>query len=207
MINFRMTKHSRTVARIADLPSDGLPEIVFAGRSNVGKSSLINLLCGQKNLARVSQVPGKTRQLIYFNVNDELYFVDLPGYGFARSPAQQTQDFSKLTDSYLTSDRPIKLVLHLLDVRHEPSELDVQMINWLASREQPFHIILTKADQVKRQAALARMRSIEKQFRDAGYEADDRPTVLLTSTLKRQGHVELRRLIAASVGKQAAAGD
>jgi GTP-binding protein len=130
------------------LPKEGLQEIAFLGRSNVGKSSLINKLCGRKSLARSSSDPGKTRELNYYLVNKEFYFVDLPGYGYARVPAQVRSSWGKLIEQYLKNRESLELVVQLVDARHEPSELDLMMIGWLDYYELDFVVALTKADKL-----------------------------------------------------------
>ena len=136
------------VADIRQLPKDGLKEVAFLGRSNVGKSSLINKLCGRKSLARSSTEPGKTRELNYYVVNKQWYFVDLPGYGYARLPEQIRSSWGKLIEQYLKSRKELALVIQLIDARHEPSELDMMMVGWLDYYSIPFIVALTKADKL-----------------------------------------------------------
>ncbi len=124
------------------------PEVVFAGRSNVGKSSLLNALLRRKGLARVSKTPGRTQQVNFFATPDLGIFVDLPGYGFARAPEKVRQQWKKLVDAYLHADRPVAMCLLLVDARHEPTPLDVQMRDWLEHAGLPFRVVLTKADAV-----------------------------------------------------------
>ncbi len=130
---------------LRQLPRDGMNEIAFLGRSNVGKSSLINKLCARKSLARASGDPGKTRELNYYVVNKQFYFVDLPGYGYARIPAQVRSSWGKLIEQYLKSRENLDLVVQLIDARHEPSELDMMMIGWLDYYDINFLVALTKA--------------------------------------------------------------
>jgi GTP-binding protein len=136
------------VANLAQLPKDGMREVAFLGRSNVGKSSLINRLCGRKSLARSSSEPGKTRELNYYAINKELYFVDLPGYGYARLPEQIRSSWGKLIEQYLKQRKELSLVIQLIDARHEPSELDLMMVGWLDYYNKPFLVALTKADKL-----------------------------------------------------------
>jgi GTP-binding protein len=135
-------------ADIRQLPRDGLKEVAFLGRSNVGKSSLINRLCARKSLARASTEPGKTRELNYYIVNRQFYFVDLPGYGYARVPAQVRSSWGKLIEQYLKSRDHLCLVVQLVDARHEPSELDMMMVGWLDYYNIDFVVALTKADKL-----------------------------------------------------------
>lgn len=135
-------------ATLRQLPKDGLKEVAFLGRSNVGKSSLINKLCNRKSLARTSSDPGKTRELNYYLVNKEFYFVDLPGYGYAKLPEQIRSSWGKLIEQYLKTRDELSLVLQLVDSRHEPTELDMMMVGWLDYYEIPFLVALTKADKL-----------------------------------------------------------
>lgn len=136
------------VANLRQLPKDGLREVAFLGRSNVGKSSLINKLCGRKSLARTSSEPGKTRELNYYLINKEFYFVDLPGYGYAKLPEQIRSSWGKLIEQYLKGRDQLGMVVQLVDSRHEPTELDMMMIGWLDYYDLPFLVALTKADKL-----------------------------------------------------------
>jgi len=133
---------------LRQLPRNGLKEVAFLGRSNVGKSSLINKLCARKALARQSQEPGKTRELNYYLINKQFYFVDLPGYGYARVPEQVRSSWGKLIEQYLKTRDQLCLVVQLVDARHEPTELDKMMVGWLEYYEIPFLVVLTKADKL-----------------------------------------------------------
>jgi len=134
--------------QVRQLPRNGLKEVAFLGRSNVGKSSLINRLCVRKSLARQSQEPGKTRELNYYLINKAFYFVDLPGYGYARVPEQVRSSWGKLIEQYLKTRDQLCLVVQLVDARHEPTELDKMMVGWLEYYEIPFLVVLTKADKL-----------------------------------------------------------
>lgn len=136
------------VASLRQLPKNGMREIAFLGRSNVGKSSLINKLCGRKSLARPSSDPGKTRELNYYLINKAFFFVDLPGYGYAKVPEQVRSSWGKLIEQYLKSREQLSLVVQLVDARHEPTELDMMMVGWLDYYEIPFLVALTKADKL-----------------------------------------------------------
>jgi GTP-binding protein len=135
-------------AQLRQLPREGLKEVAFLGRSNVGKSSFINKLCNRKALARQSSEPGKTREMNYYLINRQFYFVDLPGYGYARLPEQIRSSWGKLIEQYLKSREQLSLVLQLVDARHEPTELDMMMVGWLDYFEIPFLVALTKADKL-----------------------------------------------------------
>jgi GTP-binding protein len=131
-------------------PEEGLPEIALAGRSNVGKSSLINKLISRKNLARTSSKPGKTQQLNYYKINEDLFFVDLPGYGYAQVSKSERHKWGKFIEQYLTEREPLKLVLHIIDLRHPPSKLDQAMYEWLKHIGMPVCVVTTKADKISK---------------------------------------------------------
>jgi len=133
-----------------DFPNDGRPEIVFFGRSNVGKSSLINCLLQRKKLARTSSVPGKTQQLNYYRVNEMFYFVDLPGYGYVRGGKDLREKLGDMVDSYVNSSQQICAILQLVDARHGPSDSDREMIELLRSLQFPFLLVFTKTDKLSR---------------------------------------------------------
>ena len=131
-------------------PTDGLPEVAFAGRSNVGKSSLINRLVQRRNLAFTSSTPGRTQQLNYYRVDDRLYLVDLPGYGYVRGGVDLRRNLGRLVETYLASREALQAVVLLIDARHGPTELDLQMVDTLKSGGRPFLLVLTKADKLSR---------------------------------------------------------
>jgi GTP-binding protein len=137
-----------SAASLRQLPRNGFGEIAFLGRSNVGKSSLINRLCARKTLARTSGEPGRTRELNYYLINKQFYFVDLPGYGYARVPEQVRSSWGKLIEQYLKNRDQLRLVVQLIDARHEPTELDLMMVGWLDYYDIPFLVALTKADKL-----------------------------------------------------------
>jgi GTP-binding protein len=132
------------------LPKTVLSEFVFVGRSNVGKSSLINKICNKKNLAKIGSVPGKTRQLNYFLINEDFYLVDLPGYGYAKVPEQIRAGWRKLVEEYISERQNVNMVFVLIDARHEPTYLDELMVSWLEYYEIPYTIVLTKADKISK---------------------------------------------------------
>lgn len=132
------------------LPQTTLPEIAFAGKSNVGKSSLINALMNRKSLARTSSQPGKTQTINYYNINGELYFVDLPGYGYAKVSRTEKEKWGKMVERYLHASKMLKAVFLLIDIRHEPSENDKNMYDWIVSNGYDPIIIATKLDKINR---------------------------------------------------------
>ncbi len=132
------------------LPENTHIEFAFAGKSNVGKSSLINGLMNRKSLARTSSSPGKTQTINYYNINDELYFVDLPGYGYAKVSKQEKEKWGKMIENYLNRSRMLRSVFLLIDIRHEPSSNDVMMYDWIVSKGYNPVIIATKLDKINR---------------------------------------------------------
>lgn len=192
--NFQNSKHEATAGRLAQCPQDGRPEIVFAGRSNVGKSSLINALCQSRSLARVSQSPGKTRLLLYFSVDNSFYLTDLPGYGYARASKETIAEFSGLADAYFSADRPIALVLLLADIRRGATEQDVQLIDYLEHHDLPYLVVFSKADKLSR----AQIRRQLDLYRQDERLPEDLP-FLTVSSHKKEGIAELRDVIEACV--------
>ncbi|MEK6299613.1 MAG: ribosome biogenesis GTP-binding protein YihA/YsxC [Acidobacteriota bacterium] len=129
-------------------PRDGRPEIAFLGRSNVGKSSLMNSLLGVRGLARTSSTPGRTQLINFFLINEAFYFVDLPGYGYARVPSDVKREWGPMVEKYLATRLNLVLSIVITDSRHEPTKLDLQMIDWLQAKDKPLIIIATKADKL-----------------------------------------------------------
>lgn len=148
-MNFNKAEFNSSYGISAQLPVSDVPEIAFAGRSNVGKSSLLNKLFNRKNLARVSSVPGKTVTINFYNV-DGNRFVDLPGYGYAKISKQERDRFGELMEGYFQSGRQIELVVQLIDMRHPPSKDDYNMISFMQQMNVPFIVVLTKADKLKK---------------------------------------------------------
>jgi GTP-binding protein len=131
-------------------PADGLPEVAFAGKSNVGKSSLINAMLSRKSLARSSRHPGKTRTINFYGVDNRLIFTDLPGYGYAKVSKSESAKWGTMIESYLLKRDPLKLLVLLLDIRHEPGSHDRQLYEWCAHHRLPLQIIATKSDKLKK---------------------------------------------------------
>lgn len=140
--------YKTSVVEADKLLNDGLPEFAFVGRSNVGKSSLINMLCGTSSLAKASATPGKTKMINYFDINSSFRFVDLPGYGYAKVGKSHLDVWSSLMGEYLTNSKSLLTVFVLLDIRHKPTEQDKQMIDFLVFNGLPFMVIATKADKI-----------------------------------------------------------
>ncbi len=151
-----------------DLPAAGLPEIAFSGRSNVGKSSLINRLVQRKKLARTSSTPGKTQQLNYYLANEQLYLVDLPGYGYVSGGVGLRSTLGKIVGRYISDRQELRAVLQLIDARHGPTELDLQMIEWLQEAQKPFLLVFTKADKLSRNKLKTQFDRLDSQKSLAG---------------------------------------
>ena len=141
-------KFETSVFSIDKILKTNLAQIVLVGKSNVGKSSFINSLCNNKSLAKVGQTPGKTRSINYFNVNDNFYLVDLPGYGYSTMSQKEKENINKLIDKYISGNYNIKHIFFLVDIRHKPTENDKIMYDWLVNKNIPFTIIATKSDKI-----------------------------------------------------------
>lgn len=188
-MNFHNVSFLRSYASVSDLPQPDRPEICFSGRSNVGKSTLINKILGRKSIARVSSVPGKTALLNYFSL-DGIYLVDLPGYGYAKVSKNEKQRWNKLVGSYLDGKRELTLIIQLVDMRHPPSKQDLQMINYCIDNEFPFIIVLTKADKLSKTQRAERMEAFKSEipcFEDI--------TVVPFSAVTAEGVGEIRSVI------------
>jgi len=174
-------------------PEGSLPEIAFAGRSNVGKSSLLNRLVGRRSLARVSRTPGRTREINFFRVNDQFILADLPGYGYARVSKTSKAEWRPLIEDYLTKTPQLAGVVQLLDMRHEPSDDDVAMLGLLSEIEMPTVVVLTKSDKLSKKAAAGRIRKIS-----LGLGLDPEQTISF-SAMTGEGRDELAGAILSAV--------
>ncbi|MEE8380822.1 MAG: ribosome biogenesis GTP-binding protein YihA/YsxC [Thermodesulfobacteriota bacterium] len=153
----------KSALKKSDCPKESLPEVAFAGRSNVGKSSLINTVVNRKNLARTSSSPGRTQMLNFFRINDQIYFVDLPGYGFAKVPVGVRAQWKPMVEDYLKNRKTLKLIILLLDIRRAPNSDDASFIRWLEKFSIPFLVVLTKSDKVSKNKCSAQ-RKVIKEF-------------------------------------------
>jgi GTP-binding protein len=159
---FQQAKFITSAPALKDCPDETIPEFCFAGRSNVGKSSLINRITNKKRLARTSNTPGKTQQMNYYRIDDSFYFVDLPGFGFAKVPKKERDRWGKDIQYYLLKRNSLKLILHLVDARHNPTKLDEDFFYWMASNMKPFAVILTKSDKLSSNKLRSSVRNVEK---------------------------------------------
>ncbi|MGB5849599.1 MAG: ribosome biogenesis GTP-binding protein YihA/YsxC [Ignavibacteriaceae bacterium] len=154
----------RSVFKFSDLPKKNLPEVILCGRSNVGKSTFINNLFNRKNIARVSSSPGKTRSINYYNIDDTFYFVDLPGYGYAKVSKKEREFWGKLISDFILNSKNIELAIHLLDSRHNPSELDIRLNELLIYAQIPSIVLLNKADKLKQSQFKVTVTNISNTF-------------------------------------------
>ena len=152
----------KSAMRPDQFPRDQRPEVAFAGRSNVGKSSLLNKLLNRRGLAKISGTPGKTQTINFFDVNNRLYFVDLPGYGYAKVPKALKAKWRRVMTNYLVRREPLRLVVHLLDVRHPPTDNDLDMLGLLEEAQKPTLIVATKLDKLKRGQRAPHLRQIRQ---------------------------------------------
>ena len=178
------------------IPQNSMPEIAFAGKSNVGKSSLINAIMNRKSLARTSSSPGKTQTINFYNINDALYFVDLPGYGYAKVSQQEKEKWGKMVERYLHQSKVLVAVFLLVDIRHDPSANDKVMYDWI--RANGFHpiVIATKADKINRSQLQRQIRAVRQ-----GLGVDRDTIVIPFSAQTKQGRDEIYELIDSMVGQ------
>ncbi len=172
------------------IPQNEMPEIAFAGKSNVGKSSLINALMNRKSLARTSAQPGKTQTINFYNINQELYFVDLPGYGYAKVSREEKERWGKMVEKYLRQSNVLRAVFLLIDIRHDPSANDKLMYDWIcANGFQPI-VIATKADKINRSQLQKQVKAVRQ-----GLGVDKETAVIPFSAQTRQGRDEIYEMI------------
>ena len=176
-------------------PSTDYPEIALVGRSNVGKSSLTNTLINRKNFAHTSSQPGKTQTLNFYNVEDKLYFVDVPGYGYAKVSKKQREEFGQMIENYLTQREQLRGVIMLVDGRHAPTADDVQMYQWLAYYELPILVVATKIDKVKP----SQFTKVQKLVKDK-LEFQGKQPLVLFSAMSKRGKEDVWRWIEEQTG-------
>ena len=174
----------KSALKEGDWPRDQTPEIAFLGRSNVGKSSLINSLLGVSGLARTSSTPGRTQALNFFLINRRFRFVDLPGYGYARAPKELKAEWSAAAEEYLAKREQLVLSIHIVDSRHEPSKQDLQLHEWLQHNHKPYLIVITKSDKLSKNELAQSARRAARLFQDTDL-------IIAYSATKRQGREQL----------------
>ncbi len=188
-MNFHLASFEASFGLFSQLPPSDRLEIAFAGRSNVGKSSLINKLLNRRNLARVSSVPGKTATINFYTLED-IRIVDLPGYGYAKVSKSEKARWAGLMEGYFADDRRLGLVVQLVDMRHAPTRDDLQMINFLIDNEFPFVIVLTKRDKLSARQQQERLKELAKEL-----PYFEQLTILPISSTSGEGMQELREII------------
>ena len=172
------------------LPQNNMPEIAFAGKSNVGKSSMINALLNRKSLARTSAQPGKTQTINFYNVNDAMYLVDLPGYGYAKTSASEKEKWGKMIENYLHTSKKLQAVFLLIDIRHDPSANDKMMYDWMVYQGFTPIIIATKLDKIKRSQIQKNVKAIRE-----GLKVKPGTVIIPFSSETKQGRDELWEVI------------
>ena len=172
------------------LPENDKPEIAFAGKSNVGKSSLINALMNRKSYARISATPGKTQTINFYNINDEMYLVDLPGYGYAKASHSEIEKWGKIIEDYLTKRESLKAIIMLVDIRHEPGANDLMMYDWLKHYNHKIIIVATKSDKLKRSQLQKHVAMLKK-----GFNLQKEDIILPFSSETKSGRDELWKII------------
>ena len=173
-------KFEISAVRPNQYPSNGLPEIVLVGKSNVGKSSFVNTMINRKKLARTSSEPGKTRQINFYNIDDTFYFVDLPGYGYSKTSKKEQEQVGKFIEEYLFNRQEISLIIFLVDIRHNPTENDKLMYNYIISSGLPCLILTNKADKIAITKVEAASKALQKKLNPIG----DIPTLPFSSERK-----------------------
>ena len=188
-MRFINAKFIKSASKKEEFINDELPQIAIVGRSNVGKSSLINLLTNNSKMAKTSTTPGRTRLVNYFNINNQFYLVDLPGYGYHKASKSVANAWDAVMNDYFVGNEKLRLVFVLLDSRIEPTELDKQMLDYLATYEIPAVIIMTKTDKISRSEIFLNMSKISKEIRF------NKDLIIATSALKKQGVERIEALV------------
>ncbi|MCL5029703.1 MAG: ribosome biogenesis GTP-binding protein YihA/YsxC [Bacteroidetes bacterium] len=181
----------KSVYNLSELPKNNLPEIILCGRSNVGKSSFINSLFNRKNLAKISSTPGKTRSINYYLIDDKLFVVDLPGYGYAKTSQTERKFWAKLIGDFISTSKNISLAFHLIDSRHKPTELDIQLNELLQSTQIPYIVVLTKADKLRQTEFKDSIENLQTTFPNIKNEDG----ILFYSSVKNTGRKQVLNLL------------
>ena len=188
-MEIRNAKYEISNADYAKCPAHGRPEYAFIGRSNVGKSSLINMLTRKKGLAKTSQTPGKTLLINHFSINDgKWYIVDLPGYGYAARGQKQREEIRKIIQNYILKREEMTCLFVLVDIRHKPQKIDMEFLEWLGENGVPFALVFTKADKLSKTAAEASIKVFREELKKSWEEL---PPFFITSSEKGTGRDEL----------------
>ncbi len=185
-MNLNNARYELTAVKPDQYPGSSIPEVAFVGRSNVGKSSIINALLNRRGLARVAATPGKTREINFYNIDDCMYLVDLPGYGYASVSKDKRSSWGKIIETYLNLRPQLKLLILLVDIRHRPSDDDKLMYDWICSRNIPHLVVATKLDKITRGHMKARLQEIKTTL-----GIDDDTGIMAFSSETKQGREEL----------------
>ncbi len=196
MMNLQKAEFLTSIADVAKVPKDGLPQIVFAGKSNVGKSSVINKVLLRKNFARVGEQPGKTVHINFFRIDEKAYFVDLPGYGYAKVPKTEKERWGKLMEAYFAHPDFITFGILIVDARHKPTENDVTMANYFKQSGRPFTVVANKLDKLKKSEIEPNMALIRETL-----DLPEDVAVLPFSAEKGNGRDELVKTIFTACGE------
>ena len=190
-MNYNKVEFEAAFGTLKQIPQSDLPEIVFAGRSNVGKSSMLNRIFNRKNLARVSSMPGKTITINFFKVENDVRIVDLPGYGYAKVAKGEKRRWAEMMEGYFQNERNLKLVVQLVDMRHKPSEDDYIMMQFLQDCEIPFIVAATKSDKLNKTQYKERVEGLREELKEFG----DDLTIIPFSSEKGDGLDELKAVL------------
>lgn len=188
---FEKQEFIASVYRLSDLPKSELPQIVLCGRSNVGKSSFINSLFNRKNLAKTSSTPGKTRSINFYSIDSNFFVVDLPGYGYAKVSQTERKKWGALINNFFQESKNISLVFHIVDCRHHPTELDIQLNQMLRDLNLPYNIILNKTDKLKQSEISYTVKTIRQYFPELILNEN----LFLFSSVKGTGKKEIKKLL------------
>lgn len=190
-MEFKKAEFITGAPALSQCPPPEYPEICFAGRSNVGKSSLINAMMNHSGLARTSNTPGKTQQMNYYMIDDEVYFVDLPGFGYAKVSKKERERWGRDIRDYLLDRSTLRLIVHLVDIRHEPSKLDEEFFYWMGANRMPFCVVLSKADKLNRNHQNQSKFRLERILDEMNIQVP----IVVVSSEKRNGIEEIQNLI------------
>lgn len=190
MLNLHRAEFVRSAVKTADFPTDALPQIAFAGKSNVGKSSVLNRLLGRRNFARVGNQPGKTIHINFFLIDEQAYFVDLPGYGFAKVSKQERDRWGRLMEQYFADPEAITMGFHIVDIRHKPTKDDCTMAEWFKSAGIPFAVIANKLDKIKKSQLEGNLAQIREML-----ELPEEVPLIPFSAMKGDGREDVLALV------------
>ena len=192
MMKIKTAEFIKSSGKWQECPSPDMPEYAFIGRSNVGKSSLINAMMSRKDLAKTSQTPGKTQLINHFLVNEDWYLTDLPGYGYAKVSKVQRKDFEKLITNYILNRKNLVNLFVLVDARHSPQKIDLEFIEWCGEKGVPFSIVFTKADKLKPNATV---KNVEAYKAELLKNWEELPELYITSAEKKEGTENILKFI------------